>query len=254
MLIKTLLASLALACCTLAQAALPVYGYTVKNTYPHDAQAFTEGLFYQDGVLYESTGLNGQSSIRKVELETGKILLKRDIPSQYFGEGIAPVGKKIISLTWSNQIGFIFDIDTFQPSGTFRYEGEGWALTTDGKRLYMSDGSQYLRVLDPETLQVTRRIRVSAEGTPVTQLNELEFVNGEIFANIWQTDRIARIDPFSGQVRGWIDLKGLDRLAGVQPSADNVANGIAYDAAKKRLFVTGKRWPKLFEIELKKLP
>jgi glutamine cyclotransferase len=252
--IKTLLASLALACCGLAQAAVPVYGYAVKATYPHDPQAFTEGLFYQDGVLYESTGLNGQSSIRKVELETGKVLLQRDIPSQYFGEGIAPVGKKIVSLTWNSQLGFVFDIDTFQPAGTFQYQGEGWALTTDGKRLYMSDGTQYIRVLDPDTLQVTRRIRVSADGVNVTQINELEWVDGEIFANIWQTDRVARIDPFSGQVRGWIDLKGLDRLAGAAQNSDNVANGIAYDAAKKRLFVTGKRWPKLFEITLTKKP
>jgi glutamine cyclotransferase len=252
--IKTLFASLTLACCALAQAAVPVYGYTVKATYPHDPQAFTEGLFYQDGVLYESTGLNGQSSIRKVALETGKVLQQRDIPSQYFGEGIAPVGKKIVSLTWNSQVGFVFDIDTFQPTGTFQYQGEGWALTTDGKRLYMSDGTQYIRVLDPDTLQVTRRIRVSADGVNVTQINELEWVEGEILANIWQTDRVARIDPFSGQVRGWIDLKGLDRLAGAAQNTDNVANGIAYDAAKKRLFVTGKRWPKLFEIELKKKP
>lgn len=251
---KTLLASFFLACCPLAQAAIPVYGYAVKATYPHDPQAFTQGLFYQDGVLYESTGLNGQSSIRKVALETGKVLQQRDIPAQYFGEGIAPVGRKIVSLTWSSQLGFVFDLDTFEPTGTFRYQGEGWALTTDGQRLYMSDGTQYIRVLDPDTLQVTRRIRVSADGVNVTQLNELEWVDGEIFANIWQTDRIARIDPFTGHVRGWIDLKGLDRLAGTAQGSDNVANGIAWDSTKKRLFVTGKRWPKLFEIELKKRP
>lgn len=251
MLIKISFAALALAVATLAQAAVPVYGYTVKQTFPHDPQAFTEGLFYQDGVMYESTGLNGRSSIRKVELETGKVLQSREIPSTYFGEGIAPFGKRLISLTWQNQVGFIFDLETLQPQSRFGYEGEGWALTSDGERLYMSDGTPYIRVLDPETLKVTRRIRVTADGTPVTQINELEWVEGQIYANIWQTDRIARIDPFSGRVLGWIDLTGLDKLSGVGPGTDNVLNGIAYDKAKKRLFVTGKMWPKLFHIELK---
>ncbi|AXA92428.1 glutaminyl-peptide cyclotransferase [Massilia sp. YMA4] len=251
MLIKTSFAALALAIATLAQAAVPVYGYTVKQTFPHDPQAFTEGLFYQDGVMYESTGLNGRSSIRKVELETGKVVLSREIPSMYFGEGIAPFGKRLISLTWQNQVGFIFDLETLQPQSRFGYEGEGWALTSDGERLYMSDGTAYIRVLDPETLKVTRRIRVTADGAPVTQINELEWVEGQIYANIWQTDRIARIDPFSGRVLGWIDLTGLDKLSGVAPGTDNVLNGIAYDKAKKRLFVTGKMWPKLFHIELK---
>ncbi|QGZ41184.1 glutamine cyclotransferase [Pseudoduganella flava] len=253
MLIKTAIATLALAA-SAAQGAVPVYGYVVKHTYPHDPGAFTQGLFYQDGLLYESTGLNGRSSVRKVELETGKVLLNRAIPAAYFGEGIAPAGNRIVSLTWTNQIGFIFDMETLQPQGIFPYQGEGWALTSDGTRLYMSDGSAYLRVLDPNTMRVLRRIHVTADAQPVTQLNELEWVEGEIYANVWQTDRIARIDPFSGRVLGWIDLTGLDKLAGIERGSDNVPNGIAYDSAKKRLFVTGKLWPKLFEIELKKRP
>lgn len=248
----TLFATLTLACCALAQAAIPVYGYTVKNTYPHDPEAFTQGLFYRDNVMYESTGQYGASTIRKVKLETGEVLLKRDLPANYFGEGIAPSGARIVSLTWTNGIGLIFDIDTFAQVGSFRYPGQGWGLTGDGTRLYMSDGTANLRVLDPDTLAVQRQIRVTADGVPVTRLNELEWVNGEIFANIWQTDRIARIDPFTGKVRGWVDLSGLEELANVPPGSDNVLNGIAWDSAQRRLFVTGKRWPKLFEIVLKR--
>jgi glutamine cyclotransferase len=252
--LRTAMVAATLGCCALAQAAVPVYGYVVKKTYPHDGAAFTQGLFYQDGVLYEGTGQYGRSSVRRVELESGKVLLKRDIPAEYFGEGIAAVGKRLVSLTWMNGGGFLFDLDTLQPQGSFPYQGEGWGLTSDGARLYMSDGTAYLRVLDPNTMRVLRRIHVTADGQNVTQINELEWVEGEIYANIWQTDRIARIDPFSGQVRGWIDLTGLDKLAGIERGSDNVPNGIAYDSAKKRLFVTGKLWPKLFEIELKKRP
>jgi glutamine cyclotransferase len=246
------LAGLALCASMAVQAAIPVYGYAVKHAYPHDAQAFTEGLFYRDGILYESTGLNGHSSIRKVALESGKVLQKRDIPAQYFGEGIAAVGNVIIGLTWTNQTGLIFDIDTLQLQQTFSYPGEGWALTTDGERIYMSDGTPYIRVLDPKTMRQVRRIHVTADGEPVTQINELEWVEGQIYANIWQTDKIARIDPLTGRVVGWIDLTGLSAQAAVAPGSDNVLNGIAYDAAQRRLFVTGKNWPKLFEIELKK--
>lgn len=235
-----------------AHAAVPVYGYTVKKTYPHDTAAFTQGLFYQDGYLYESTGLQGRSSLRRVELESGKVLQKRDIPSQYFGEGIAPAGGDIVALTWTSQTGFIFDAKTFALKQTFNYPGEGWALTSDGERLYMSDGTPYIRVLDPKSLSQTRRIRVTVDGEPLAQLNELEWVDGEIYANVWQTDRIARIDPFSGRVVGWIDLSGLSALANIVPGADNVLNGIAYDGKGHRLFVTGKLWPKIFEIELKK--
>jgi glutaminyl-peptide cyclotransferase len=235
-----------------AHSAVPVYGYTVKKAYPHDAGAFTQGLFFQDGYLYESTGLNGRSSVRRVELESGKVLQKRDIPQQYFGEGIAPMGGDIVALTWTTQTGFIFDAKTFALKQTFNYPGEGWALTTDGERLYMSDGTPYIRVLDGKTLGQTRRIRVTVDGAPVDQINELEWVEGEIYANIWQTDRIARIDPFSGRVVGWIDLSGLAAQAGIVPGADNVLNGIAYDSKAHRLFVTGKLWPKVFEIDVKK--
>lgn len=249
---KAIVATLLLACSALAQAAISVYDYTVKYTYPHDPGAFTQGLFYRDDVLYESTGQYGASSIRKVDLETGEVLLKRDLPAKYFGEGIAAIGQRIYSLTWVNGVGFTFDIDTLEQQSTYTYQGQGWGLASDGKRLYMSDGTAYLRVLDPQTMRVLSRIQVTADGAPVTRINELEWVNGEIFANIWQTDRIARINPSTGQVRGWIDLTGLEELAGVPPSADNVLNGIAWDAAGRRLFVTGKRWPKLFEIELKK--
>lgn len=253
--IKSTLASLLLAgLCAAAHAAVPVYDYKVKNTYPHDPQAFTQGLFYQNGLLYESTGLYGRSSLRKVELQTGRVLLKRDLPSNVFGEGSAPFDNKVFTLTWTSQGGFIYSLDALQPLGTFQYQGEGWGLTTDGKRLYLSDGTPYIRVLDPATMRVERRIHVTADAVPVAELNELEWVDGQIFANIWQTDRIARIDPFSGRVLGWIDMKGLDRLAGIEAGADNVLNGIAYDAATKRLFVTGKLWPKLFEVELKKRP
>jgi glutamine cyclotransferase len=236
----------------MARAAVPVYGYEVKHSYPHDPQAFTQGLLFRNGILYESTGLNGRSSVRKVALETGKVLLKTDIPQQYFGEGITAVGNLIIGLTWTSQTGFVFDSETLQLKQTFSYPGEGWALATDGERIYMSDGTAYIRVLDPKTMQQTRRIRVTADGEPVTQINALEWVDGQIYANIWQTDKIARIDPFSGRVVGWIDLAGLAAKAGIESGSDNVLNGIAYDSAKRRLFVTGKLWPKLFEIELKK--
>lgn len=245
-------ALLATALAAHAHAVLPVYGYTVKKSYPHDTGAFTQGLYFQDGYLYESTGLNGRSSLRRVELETGKVLQKRDIPAQYFGEGIAPMGGDIVALTWTSQTGFIYDAKTFALKQTFNYPGEGWALTTDGERLYMSDGTQYIRVWDGKNLNQTRRIRVTADGEPVTQINELEWVEGEIYANIWQTDRIARIDPFSGRVVGWIDLSGLAAQAGIVQGSDNVLNGIAYDSKTHRLFVTGKLWPKIFEIELKK--
>lgn len=249
--LRRVVLGLALSAATAAQAAVPVQGYVVKQAYPHDAQAFTQGLFYMDGFLYESTGQYGESSVRKVDIKTGKVLQKRDLPAQIFGEGIAPVGGNIVTLTWMNQGGFILDAATFTPKATFEYKGEGWGLTSDGERVYMSDGTPEIRVLNPQTLQETRRIRVTADGLPLSRINELEWVDGLIYANVWQTDRIARIDPMSGRVIGWIDLSGLSAAAGVANDVDNVLNGIAYDAKTKRLFVTGKRWPKLFEIELK---
>lgn len=231
-----------------AQAA-PVSGYKVVRSYPHDPAAFTEGLFYRDGVLYESTGLEGQSFIRKVRLETGKVLQQRNLAPQYFGEGIVDWKGKLYELTWRSEIGFIYDLASFQPIGTFRYFGEGWALTRNDTHIIMSDGTPQLRFLDPATLRETRRLTVTDEGQPVPNLNELEWVKGEILANVWQTDRIARIDPKTGKVKSWIDLTGLLDVqpARIQP---DVLNGIAYDAAKDRLFVTGKFWPRLYEIKI----
>jgi glutaminyl-peptide cyclotransferase len=226
----------------------------VVHAYPHDSLAFTEGLFYEDGFLYESTGIEEQSSVRKVRLETGEVVQKHDVPGAYFGEGIIRWKDRLIQLTYQTQVGFVYDFPGLNELRRFQYPGEGWALTTDGRRIIMSDGTPQLRFWDPETLQETGRITVTDELRPVTYLNELEWVKGEIFANIWQTQRIARIDPASGKVTGWIDLTGLlpdsDRI----PRLTGVLNGIAYDAKGDRLFVTGKRWPKLFEIRLVKKP
>jgi glutaminyl-peptide cyclotransferase len=231
-------------------AAIPVYGVSVVRTYPHDRAAFTEGLFYLDGWLYESTGEGVRGAIRKVELATGRVVLSRDIAPVFFGEGIVAWKGRLIELTWRNQIGFIYDLKTFQPLGSFTYRGEGWALTDDGRRIIMSDGTPQLRFLDPATLKETGRLTVSADGVPVKNVNELEWVKGQIYANIWMTNRIARIDPASGKVVGWIDLTGLMTPHEVGDNPDAVANGIAYDAARDRLFVTGKLWPKLFEVRL----
>jgi glutamine cyclotransferase len=232
------------------RAALPTFGYTVVRSYPHDRDAFTQGLQYVDGELYEGTGLSGRSSIRKVNLETGAVLQKRDVAEPYFGEGITVWRSQIVQLTWQSGVAFVYDRRTFAPLRTFRYRGEGWGLTHDGTSLIMSDGSDVLRVLDPATFEIRRRIRVTASGRPVPQLNELEYVNGEVFANVWQTDRVARIDPKTGHVTGWIDFSGL--LTPRERAGTDVLNGIAYDAARERLFVTGKLWPKLFEVRLTK--
>jgi glutaminyl-peptide cyclotransferase len=234
---------------TPAAAALPVYGYQVKAVFPHDARAYTEGLFYLDGFVYEATGMWGRSSIRQVRLKDGQVLKSQAIPAALFGEGIVNWGSQIISLTWRDQVGFRWDLKTLRQLGSFRYEGEGWALTQDGKRLIMSDGTPVLKLLDPDTLAVVGRITVTAEGQPVANLNELEWVKGEILANVWQTNRIARIDPATGAVKGWIDLSGLPE-AQHPADQDAVLNGIAYDAARGRLFVTGKDWPHLYEIRL----
>jgi glutaminyl-peptide cyclotransferase len=230
--------------------ALPLYGYEIVHTYPHDPRAFTQGLQYVDGVLYEGTGQIGQSTIRRVELETGKVLQKRDVPPPHFGEGITVWKNEIIELTWQTNVAFVYDKKTFEPRRTFKYEGEGWGLTQDASSLYMSDGSHELRVLDPATFAERRRIKVTLAGTPLKNLNELEWVKGEIFANVWQTDHIVRIAPASGEVVGLVDLRGL--LPNTERAGTDVLNGIAYDAAHDRLFITGKWWPKLFEVRLVK--
>ena len=226
------------------------YGYTVVNSYPHDPGAFTQGLLWRDGFLYESTGLHGRSSVRKVTLETGVPEQERLIDSHYFGEGVVDWKDRLISLTWQDEVGFIFDLATFEKVGEFSYPGEGWALTRDETRIIMSDGTSTLRFLDPETLKETGRIHVTDKGKPVDNLNELEWVKGEVLANIWQSDRVARIDPTTGHVTGWIDLSGLLGSADQAGRRVDVLNGIAYDAAADRLFVTGKLWPRLFEIRL----
>jgi glutamine cyclotransferase len=228
--------------------AAPVLGYRVVGSYPHDPQAYTQGLVYSDGILYEGTGLHGQSTIRKVRLETGEVLQVQRLEPRYFGEGIALWSGSIVQLTWQSEIGFVYDRVTFQRTRTFSYQGEGWGLTQDGTHLIMSDGSAQLRFVDPKTFREVRRITVRDAGQPVSQLNELEYVRGEIFANVWQSDRIARIAPATGQVKGWIDLRGL--LSPREAVGVDVLNGIAYDAAGARLFVTGKLWPRLFHIEV----
>ncbi len=240
----------ALLCAFKVEAAAPEYGYRVVHAYPHDRTAFTEGLFYLDGFLYESTGLEGRSSIRKEKLETGEVLQSRTVPPQYFGEGIVAWKDRLVELTWRSHVGFIYDLGTLAPFAQFQYPGEGWALTCDDHRLIMSDGTSELRFLDPDTLKELGRVRVTDDGRPVDQLNELEYVKGEVFANIWQTDRIARIDPKTGNVLGWIDLSGLLSDEAHKGAPVDVLNGIAYDAKGDRLFVTGKLWPQLFEIKL----
>jgi glutaminyl-peptide cyclotransferase len=241
-----------LSCAGAAHAAVPIYDVEIVHTYPHDTSAFTEGLFYLNGYLYESTGLEQHSSIRKVRIETGEVLQKIDIPPQYFGEGIVAWHDHLISLTWKSHIGFVFDLRTFKRQRQFEYPGEGWALTRNDKHIIMSDGTPELRFLDPNTLAETGRIQVTFEGMPVSNVNELEWVKGEIYANKWQTNWIMRIDPDNGHVVGLIDLAGLLRPSDIVPGQTDVPNGIAYDAKNERLFVTGKNWPKLFEIRLRK--
>jgi len=232
-----------------AAAQIPVYGYHIVHVFPHDRNAFTQGLVYHDGFLYEGTGLNARSTIRKVRLDTGEVLQQYAIAPQYFGEGVTDWGQSLLQLTWQSKIGFVYDRATFGITRTFSYEGEGWGLTHDTSTLILSDGTPRLRFLDPSTFEEIGSYTVRDGGTPVANLNELEYVRGEIYANVWQTDRVVRIAPSTGQVTGWIDLAGLltdsDRTVPV-----DVLNGIAYDAAGDRLFVTGKLWPKVFEITL----
>jgi glutamine cyclotransferase len=245
---RALIAAIALlAAPCVAQTAIPVAPAKVAKAYPHDPKAYTEGLFYQDGALYESTGEVGRSGIRKVDLATGRVLKSVAVPPPLFGEGIAAWRGQIVSLTWKDGIGFRWSLDGFRKLGSFRYPGEGWALTSDADGLIMSDGTPTLRFLDPVTFKQRRTLLVTADGVPVERLNEIEYVEGEILANVWLTDRIARIDPKTGHVIGWIDLAALHQRAGVF-GTDQVPNGIAWDAKARRLFVTGKEWPLLFEI------
>ena len=225
-------------------------GYQIVNVFPHDANAYTQGLLFVDGVLLESTGREGQSSLRRVELQTGKVLNQVNVPRPYFAEGLALLNGKLFQLTWQHGVGFIYDAATFEKLGEFKYSGEGWGLTTDGNSLILTDGSHRIRFLDPETFATRKTINVLDRGRVIDSLNELEFIKGEIYANIWHDQRIARIDPNTGRVNGWIDLTGLRDASGATDE-EGVLNGIAYDAAGDRLFVTGKLWPKLFEIRLK---
>ena len=226
-----------------------LYGYEVVHVFPHDPEAFTQGLVFHDGKLLESTGEEGRSSLRRVELETGKVLQKVDVPEPYFAEGITLLKGKIYQLTWQHEVGFIYDAWTFEKIGKFNYQGEGWGLANDGQSLILSDGSNRIRFLDPDNFQVRKTIAVVDGTTPVQEINELEYIQGEIYANIWHANRIARIDPQTGRVVGWIDLTGL-LAPGEVHDQEAVLNGIAYDETNGRLFVTGKLWPKLFEIRL----
>ena len=226
-----------------------VNGYKIVHVYPHDPSAFTQGLLYLDGFLYEGTGLNGRSSIRMVDLKTGKVLQHYELPSQYFGEGLTDWGSTLVELTWQSHKGFVYDRFSFRLLRSFAFPGEGWGLTHDERSLILSDGTPNLRFLNPKTFAEVGRVRVTDEGKPVENLNELEYIHGEIYANIWNTNRIARISPRTGRVLGWIDLTGI--LPEPELENDNaVLNGIAYDAKGDRLFVTGKLWPKLFEIKM----
>ncbi len=244
-------------------AALPVYGYEVVKAYPHDPKAFTEGLFFNNGFLYESTGEKGQSSLRKVELETGKTVQKWNLPREDFGEGIAMIGDKIYQLTWQQGLGRVFDAKDFKLLKEFSYQGDGWGMTTDGTNLYMTQSTHVIKVLDPENFKTVRTIPVMREdGKPLMQINELEWIKGEIWGNIWHSEEanilgkpnyIARIDPASGKLLGWINLAGIspDDQGHSEDQRENTLNGIAYDAANDRIFVTGKNWKKLYEIKLK---
>ncbi|MFK0300508.1 glutaminyl-peptide cyclotransferase [Brevundimonas sp. NPDC090276] len=230
-------------------AVMPVYGYEVVRTLPHDPTAFTQGLVIREGVLIESTGRD-PSSVRRVRLEDGVVLQKRELDPEYFGEGLTEIGGRLVTLTWNNGVGFVWNADDLSPVSRFTYAGEGWGLTHDGKRLILSDGSPNLRFLDSATFAETGRIPVTLNGRPLRQLNELEWIDGEVWANVWQTNFIVRIDPTSGHVVGIIDLSGLLPEGLVKDPTDDVLNGIAWDATNRRLFVTGKNWPSLFEIKL----
>ena len=234
---------------TAVVAPTPVYGYEIVRAYPHDPAAFTQGLVFVDGNLYEGTGLFGESTLREVDLATGSVLRSHSLAAQFFGEGIAAYGDRLVQLTWRSQVGFVYDRKSFRLIHQFTYPTEGWGLTYDGRRLVLSDGTATLRFLDPLSYEVLGSIAVRDDQNPVALLNELEYVEGEVYANVWQTDRIARISPKTGEVVAWIDLSGLLARENYTGRTD-VLNGIAYDAKNGRLFVTGKLWPRVYEIKL----
>lgn len=225
------------------------FSFKVVKAFPHDPTAFTQGLVFADGIFYESTGLRGYSTLRKVTPETGAVIQQVQVESQYFAEGLALVGNELLQLTWEEHTGFVYDKATLRRLRTFSYPTEGWGMASDGKSLVMSDGSSHLYFLDPRTQKPVRNLQVFDGPRPVERLNELEFIRGELWANVWQTDRIARINPANGRVTGWIDLTGLLRPEARGPEGD-VLNGIAWDKAGDRIFVTGKKWPWLFQIEV----
>jgi glutamine cyclotransferase len=229
---------------------IPVFGYKIFNVYPHSAQAFTQGLVYDDGLLYEGTGLYGRSTLSRVELSTGRILDQKNLDSSLFGEGIALWKDRIIQLTWQSGLGLVYGKENMTKIGNFSYQTEGWGITTDNKSLIMSDGTDVLHILDPESFKELGRILVTANGKPLQGLNELEYIKGLIYANVWPTNWIAIISPESGEVKAKINLQGILQESDHQGSKVDVLNGIAYDASGDRLFVTGKLWPKLFEIKL----
>lgn len=239
------------------RSSLPVYSYEIVNTYKHDPRAFTQGLAFKNGFLYESTGQRGESTLRKVDIETGKVLKKYDLAEDYFGEGMTILGNEIYQITWQEGTAFVYDLNNFTPLRQLKYAGEGWGLTTDGTNLFMSDGTHVIRIVDPKTFQTTRTIVVFQEdGKPLFKINELEFVKEELWANVWHSEQIgkpnhiARIDPTSGKLLGWINLDGISP-DDTKEDDENTLNGIAYDAEADRIFVTGKNWKKLFEIKLK---
>ena len=229
--------------------AAPVWRYDLIRSYPHDPEAFTQGLVFRDGFLYESTGRNGRSSLRRVVLETGRVVQRVAVDRRYFAEGLASWGPHLVQLTWDTGVGFVYDRTSFKLLKTFTYAGEGWGLADDGKQLVLSDGTPTLKFLDPSTFTVTRRVTVREGASPVDELNELEIIDGLVYANVWLTERIAIISPDDGRVVAWLDLS---KLSPELASPDAVLNGIAYDAAGDRLFVTGKMWPRLFEIKVRR--
>jgi glutamine cyclotransferase len=249
LLILLLISLLPAASAFAATRAVPVESYRIVHVYPHDATAFTQGLVFVNGMLYESTGLFGHSSLRMVDIASGRVLQKHDLAAKYFGEGLTDWQSHLIQLTWQSHLGFVYDTFSFRTLRTFTYPWEGWGLTHDSRHLILSDGTAVLHLLDPSTFKPAGKIQVTADGQPVLNLNELEYIHGEIYANIWETNRIARISPATGKVIEWIDLSGL-RPSSIQQNDNAVLNGIAYDSQHDRLFVTGKLWPNLYEVKL----